>query len=456
MNGAWKLAFRNLLRHRRRNLVTGLAIALGYAGLAVLFGYAGFAERLLRTGAVYMQHRGHLAVYAKGGLRRAEAKPSAWALPPEAQEKIVAALRADSRVEMVGRYLLGGGIAGNGCKSYPIRAVGLEPDLEPRVIRHPETIALWGGAIGPTAGRAFFDAPGVEAPVALAPRLARYLGKAEAVSPAPQPPAAPGAGGALDCGAPDVAARISADPFVQLGARTQDGAFGATEVQAVGIFRAATTEEAKTAVQVPLEVLQRLYDTDRVTYVAGYLRDYRDSPAVERALASRLRDAGVEVSIYRFDDPVWNPFYEGTMAFVGAMVFFIVILVASVVAFSVLNATTLAVIERTREMGTLRSLGFTRGQLRGLFLREAALLTGFAIAAGAAIAVGAAALVEAADFRFEPPGSGTELRLQFTPSPAVLAGTALFFLALTLGAALVAVRRKARAPVAALLVEVAA
>jgi putative ABC transport system permease protein len=456
VTGAWGLALRNLRRHRRRNVVTVLAVALGYAGLAILFGYFGFAERLLRDSSVYMQHRGHLAVYAKDGLRRAESKPSEYALGPEVQEKIVAALRADPRVELVGRYLLGGGIAGNGCKSYPIRVVGIEPEVEPRVARHPAMVALWGEKIAPLAGRAFFEAPGVDAPIALAPRLARYLEKDRAISAAAPPAGAPGASGALDCGASDVAAQLSADPFVQLGVRTADGSFGAAEGQAVGVFRPSFTEEAKTGVQAPLEVVQRLFDTDRVTYVAAYLRDPRALAAVERDLAARLRAAGVEASIHRFDDPVANPFFVGTMVWVGAMVFFIVVLVANVVAFSVLNAMTLACVERAREMGTLRSLGFTRRQLRGLFLREATLLTGVAVAVGAALAVAIALAVKAADFRFEPPGSGTEIQLQFTPTPATLAGIAAFFLGLTLVATFVAVRRKAKTPVAALVAEVAA
>jgi putative ABC transport system permease protein len=452
VTGAWKLAYRNLRRHRRRNVVTGLAIALGYAGLAVLGGYAGWAERLIRTGSVYMQHRGHFAVYAKGGLKRAEAKPSAYALPPEAQEKIVTALQADPRVEYVGRYLVGSGIVGNGCKSYAMRAVGAEPDLERRLASHPEMIAIWGRATGPASGRPFFDAPGVEAPVAVAPRLARALEKVR-----PSPGGAPASAAApLDCGAPDVRQRLAADPFVQLGARTVDGSFGAVEAQVVGLYRPASTDEDKTALVAPIELLQRLYDTDRVTYVAAYLRDHRDLAAVERDLAGRLRAAGVEVSTHRFDDPVANPFYAGTMALLGALVLFIVLLVANVVAFSVLNAMTLAAIERAREMGTLRSLGFTRGQVRGLFLREAALLTVTSVLAGAALAAAAAVLVRVADVRFEPPGSGTQVHLQFMPAPEVFLGTAALFLVLTLAGTVIAVRRKARTPVAELVAEVAA
>ncbi|HET9554816.1 MAG TPA: FtsX-like permease family protein [Anaeromyxobacteraceae bacterium] len=453
MTGAWTLAARNLRRHLRRNLVTGLAIALGYAGLVILGGYALRIERLLRAGSVYGQHRGHVAVYAPGGLRGAEAKPSAYALPPEAQEAIAAALRADPRVELTGRYLAGGGIAGNGCQSFPFRAVGVEPDVERRDATHPELAALGGGEVRPRAGRFLFDVPGEESPVVLAPRLATYVGKRAAASgertgPPPE--------GALDCAAADLPRRIAADPIVQLGARTQDGSFGALEVRAVGLYAPATTEEDKTGLVAPLDLLQRLYDTDRVAWVAAYLRDHRDAPAVAADVRARLAAVGLQVDVYRYDDKVANPYLAGTMGFLGGLVLFIGLLVANVVAFSVLNAMTLAVLERTRELGTLRSLGFTRRQVSGLFLREAALLTAVAVAAGLALALAAAAVVRAADVRFEPPGMGGEIQLLFSPTPGLCAGAALLFLGLSLAATFVAVRRTTRARVAALIAEVAA
>jgi putative ABC transport system permease protein len=457
VTGAWALAFRNLRRHRRRNLVTALAVAVGYVGLAVLLGYAQYAERLLRTASVYMHHRGHLAIYAKDGLVRADAKPSAYALAPDAQEKIAAALRGDPRVAHVGRYLVGGGIAGNGCKSFPVRTVGLETDLEPRLASHPDLRAIWEDSGAALSGRTLWDAPGVDAPIVVGPRLARFLVKERPISAAAGAPGAARAGGdALDCAAPDVEERLSADPFVQLGARTQDGSFGALDGQAVGIFRAGTTEESKTGVVAPLALMQRLFDTDRVTYMAVYLHDHRHLAAVERDLAGRLAAAGVDVALYRYDDPVANPFFARSMEFIGAMVLFVGLLVANAVAFSVLNAMTLAVLERTREMGTLRALGLTRRGLRGLFLREAALLTALSAAAGAALSLAIAGLVRWSDFRFEPPGSGTPVPLQLLPSPGALVGVGVLFVLLALAATSVAVRRRARARVADLLAEVAA
>jgi putative ABC transport system permease protein len=453
MTGGWKLAARNLARHRRRNRVTGAAIALGYAGLVLLGGYAIRIERLLRTGSVYLQHRGHVAVYAKGGLARAEAKPSAYALAPAAQETIAAALGADPRVELVGRFLQGSGIAGNGCQSFPFRAVGVEPEVERRIRSHPEVLRSVADVIQPRAGRALPDAAEVENGVMTAVNLSRYLGKSDALSTRGGLPAPPGA---LDCKDPALPARLAADPFIQLAVRTYDGSFAATDAQIVGIFQAATTEADKTAVLAALPALQKLYDTDRVSYVAAFLRDHRETAAVARDLAARLAAAGLEVDVHTYDDRAANPYYVGTMGFLRALVGFIVVLVANVVGLSVLNAMTLTVIERTREMGTFRSLGFTRRELAGLFLREAVLLTIVSVAAGLAIALGVSGIVNGADVRFEPPGVGGRIRFLITPDALTCAAAAALFVVLSLVATYAAVRRKVRERVATLIAEVAA
>src|SRR5512133_413735 len=116
MTGGWRIAVRNLSRNRRRNLSTGLAIALGYAAVVLLGGYATRIEGLLRTASVYLQHVGHLSIYKPGGLARAAAKPSGYALSAAEQGTVAALLAADPRVEFSGRYLRAGGLAGNGCK----------------------------------------------------------------------------------------------------------------------------------------------------------------------------------------------------------------------------------------------------------------------------------------------------------------------------------------------------
>jgi len=453
VRGGWRIAVRSLGRNRRRNLVTGLAIAVGYAGLVALGGYGTRVERMLRMGVVYAQRNGHLAVYAPGGFERGESKPAAHALAPGQAARIEAALRDDPRVEFTGRYLVGGGIAGNGCRSFPFRATGVDLEAERRIFSHPEVLAVAGALARPREGRLLGEVDPASAPVMLGVRLARAMGKAPPPGGA-APPAAPPE--PLDCEAPDALARIRNDPFVQLAARTHDGAFGAADVWVAGLFQAFTTEVDKSAVTAGLELLQRVYDTDRVTYVAAFLRDHRAAPQVAARLEAALAAEGLRVEIRRYDDPEAYPYYAGSVGFLGALVGFIGLLVAGVVSLSVLNAMTLAVLERTRELGTLRALGFTRSELLRMLLREATILSGAALCAGLALGLAACAAVNAAGLEFEPPGVGGKIPLRLTPDLAVSVALGAALAALTLAATWVAVRRRTRAEVALLLSEVTA
>ncbi len=453
MNGAWRLAARNLSRNRRRNLVTGSAIALGYAGLLLLGGYSIRMERLMRTGSVYLERFGHLAVYTRGGLEKAKAKPAAYALSREAQDAIVSALRADPRVEIVERFLRGEGLAGNGCRTFPFDGLGVELDVERRLRSHPEVLAAAASLARPVAGRSLPDAAGEESPVSFSVGLGRHRLLKE---PAKGPGDVAATPAALDCSSPGVAARIGADPYVQLAGRALDGTFAAVDVRVVGLFQAATTDQDRSGLVAPLDLLQRLYGTDRATYVAAWLRDFRDTPAVVRDARAALASLGLDVSIHSYDDARANPYYVGTVGLIDAVVGFIGLLLASVVTLSVLNAMTLAILERTREIGTLRSIGFTRRQLLGVFLREASALAAIGVSAGLALALGAALAVRAGRVEFQPPGVGGNIRLDLMPSAAICAGAAALFLVLSLAATWLAVRRRVKERIASLVVEVAA
>ena len=179
MTGGWRLAVRNLGRNRRRNLSTGLAVALGYAAVVMLGGYAHFIDGLLRTGSVYLQGMGHVSIHRPGGLARAVAKPSGYSFTPDEQREIAAFLAADPRVELAGRYLRAGGLVGNGCKSASFLATGAELPVERRILGHAE-VRRWTPDHGrPVDGLPLFDAPEEEGlpPVALAFGLATTIKK---------------------------------------------------------------------------------------------------------------------------------------------------------------------------------------------------------------------------------------------------------------------------------------
>lgn len=446
MTGGWRIALRNLGRNRRRNLATGLAIALGYAAVVMLGGYATWVDGMLTANSVYLQHVGHVGVHKPGGLARAVAKPSGYALSAEEQRSILELLSGDPRVEFVGRYLRASGLAGNGCKSVPFNAIGVELAAERRIDSHPE-VRRWVRERGrPLEGVPLTEAGEEEPAVALAAGLATSLQKRPGAD-------ATGGAGPLDCAAP---AAARADPFIQLAAIDFDGAFDAIDARVTTIFRGPTYDEDNRAVTTSLETLQRLLATDAVTSISVYLRDRADAPDVALDLEGRLRDAGVAAEVRRYDDPEANAYYVGTMETVRVMVGFIGLLVIGVATLSVLNAMTLTILERTRELATFRSLGFTRRQVTGLFLREVTALTAAGVGGGLLLGLAAAAAVTAAGVRFVAVGMAGTVQLQILPSPVVCLVAAVTYFPLALGATWLAVRRRVGRPVAELLTAVTA
>lgn len=447
MTGGWRIAIRNLSRNRRRNLSTGLSIAFGYAAVVVLGGYATRIEGMLRTTSVYLQHVGHVAIYKPGGQQRATAKPSGYAFSAEEQRTIGDLLAADRRVEFAGRSLRASGLAGNGCKSVPFQASGVELEAERRILDHPD-VRRWAPELGrPVEGVPLTEAGTGEPAVALAVGLAATLGKHPSAGATPPP------GGALDCAS---AGAGQGDPIVQLAVLDFEGGFSALDARVAALYRAASYDEDNRLLTTGLETLQRLLATDRVTSISVYLRDFREARAVERDLAASLSRSGVVAELHRFDNPDSNPYYVGTIETLGVLVGFIGLLVIAVATLSVLNAMTLTVLERTQELATFRSLGFTRGQVTGLFLREATALTTAGLLAGLVLGLAAAAAVNGANIRFQAIGMAGSIQLLIVPSLVVCLGAAAAYFPLSLAATWIAVRRRVGQPVASLLTAITA
>jgi putative ABC transport system permease protein len=447
MSHGWRFAWRSLARNRRRNLATALAIALGYAGLVLMGGYASRIERFLRTSAVYLQHTGHVVVYRAQGLERVWVKPSQYSLPPDLQQVIVSALAADPRVEFTGRYLRGQGLAGNGCRTSPFLATGLDVDTEGRILAHPEVQAHVADFARPVRGRTLADARDIPDAIGVSLGLARLLQKPkvhdEFTSGAPLV--------VPECGTPRAAAQIASDANVQLAGLAYDGGLSAVDGEIVSLFHTASTETEDQTVVAPLETLQRLYATDTVTYVAAWLHEASDAAGVAADLRASLATRGIPASVYTYEDYDVNPYYVGSMQFIVSLVFFIGLLVVSVVVLGVFNATTLTVFERTREIGTFRALGYRRGQITALFLREVLLLSAVSIAGGIVLAYAVAFLVNAADIRFTPPGVPGSVQLLITPNATVCFDVAVALLPLSLLATWLVVRRRVRVRTADLL-----
>jgi putative ABC transport system permease protein len=232
---------------------------------------------------------------------------------------------------------------------------------------------------------------------------------------------------------------------------TFDNALGAVDGEVVNVFHTPSVDTEDQTVLTSLALLQRLYATEDVTFVAAFLHDAGDAEEVAADLRAGLRARGIPASVYTYLDYDVNPYYVGTMVFLRSLVTFIAILIVTVVVLGVVNAATLTVYERTRELGTFRALGYTRRQLARLLAQEMTLLSVVAIACGFVLAFSIAWIVNAADIRFSPPGVPGTVRLQITPNLAVAGLVAVAMLPLSLLATWAVARRRVRERVADLL-----
>jgi putative ABC transport system permease protein len=123
---------------------------------------------------------------------------------------------------------------------------------------------------------------------------------------------------------------------------------------------------------------------------------------------------------------------------------FLFTIVFIVVLMSITNTMTTSVLERTREIGTLRSLGMKRRKIMELFAVEGAMLGLFGCVAGLALTWLGTVAVRAANIRYIPPSSSDEVPLWVNFVPEMQLGSLLLLALVAMLAALLPARRAAR------------
>lgn len=437
MNASWRLALRNLLRNKRRNFATGMAIALGFAALLALGGYINRVEKYLRVYTIYTARTGHVVIYKKDGFEKFSVRPREYSLNPAEQAQIIDELAGMPGIEMHGGMLTGQGLVGNGCRTFPFLALGIDPQLEKKLREHP-LVARWtpsGGSF--TKGRGIWEYPDEVGAVAVADGLARILRKTKVYDefPAEHKPVL-----IADCLADNVSELIAGDANVQLAAGTWNGMMSALDGEIVTNYNTGVTETNNAAILTALPHLQKLYETDHVTFWSVWLTDADQTEAAADKIKKDLTAQGLSVDVYTWLDEDVAPMYSGTMSFLRVMVGFITFILATVVILSIFNASTMTVIERSQEIGMMRSLGYTRGQVRRLFVREVFCLTVIAAVVGSIGGTLGIVLVNSLGVIFRPPGIAGGIRLTLEPNTETIVAAVVLVFVLALSTTLLAVR----------------
>jgi len=407
----WHLAMKNLLRDKRRTVVTVVAVCTSILGLNLFWSYVRFIESMMAAIVIYRQGNGHIQVYKKGGINSLYAAPEKYSLGPADQEIIRGAATGLSGTVLVTPQMEGVGIIQGDTRSAIFLASGVVPndDEQLRRLGQQKVRILMDDQISGTR----LTANGERSLLATS-ALAQTL--------------------SLPAQAQNTEVQLSAVAF--------DGRLNAVEAPVSGRFSTAIEETENKSIKVPLSLLQELYRTKSVSRMAIVLSDRSQvEPAVGQLRRSLGRHAAdYEITTWR--SPSVGKLYDSVMGFLSVVFAFTGIIVIAIAVLAVLNTISTSVMERLREIGTLRAIGFGKQALAKLFAREAVVLAAIGGIGGSLFAVGVGFAISWAKLGVDLPRMSIPVPINLNPG---LFATLSLILVGSLLAALVtynAVRRR--------------
>lgn len=405
----WILAFRNLWRNPRRTFVTGIAMAIGFAGLSLFSGYVHRIDRTLAVGSIYTNHSGHVAIMKKDWIEKGLSKPRLYSLSEEEQTQIQAFFSPyQSEIAYQSPLFMGVGLISNGCRSVPFYLKGFSSELKKWTQSNAEFLRWNGDVPKQFPGKDYTYFSETDMPLMITESLARLLNKKTLYT---DPASVPRATISV-CNTTEGKAQLSQDPTVQLMTKTFDGGITAIDANLVGHYTLGFAFLEDMGIQGPLYLAQKLFDTKAVSrwLIYWHNSDFKENwKTVIRPLFEKQFPS---LEMLFFNEERLNPFYVGTLGFLQSLTIFFVIIAGVAVALAIINSLTISIIERSKEIGTLRSLGFTESKLAWLFGREMILLTLGSLAVGLIITEFVAVAINNSNFTFNPPGAAGSVKLE--------------------------------------------
>ncbi|MEO8500508.1 MAG: FtsX-like permease family protein [Vicinamibacteria bacterium] len=323
------VAFRNLLRARRRNALAGGTMALGTAALILGSGLSDGISRQLTDNLVAVQTGEIMVVKREEGFVRQNSPFDAYSrerIP--GGDAVIQAIEKRSRelgITQVAPYLHARGTAIASNRSTPAVVLGILPEREPELFK----------ALPPVKGAVLSGQP---EEVYVGEPVARIL-------------------------------RLGIGDSVSLLIQTPEGAMNSLDAVVCGIFRKGAPWYDNTFF-VPLSAARKLEDSPegvtniklRVRGSRSALRDART--ALTDLVASLSPGTSVESAeeAGRFSFSIIQA-NETSLAILSIFLF-------AAAAVGIVNAMLMSVHERTREIGTIRAMGMRREGVVRLFLLE--------------------------------------------------------------------------------------
>jgi putative ABC transport system permease protein len=362
----FKMALRNIIKNFRRSLFTAVAVGSAFAAISIFSGYIHNVYTGLSDQAVRGEGLGHLTIVKKGYFENGALDAKKYLLTADDLHRIGEVLRSEPGVELWTPRLAISGMITNGRSSTIFIGEGLVPSDEFRLRGdyRPDRGGTLNGR-NPTG-------------MAVASDLARLLG-------------------------------LSQGSNVVLFTTTFEGQANALDADIGSVYNTGITATNDKAVLVPLNFARRLVDTDGADRIRILLRRIDDTEEARGSLNIKLRSLGIPLEIRTWRE--LSSFYAHVKGLFDTIFIFIFCIVFVIVIMSVTNTMSMSVMERTREIGTLRALGMKRWHIVKLFAAEAMVLAALGSALGLVLTIAAGYAINAARLSYVPPSTSDTVPL---------------------------------------------
>ena len=377
----WAIAYRDLIRNRRRSILTLLAVALGMMVLIMMSGFiAGAFSGALRDNI--RLNTGHLQLRADSYEIEKLSLLSRDLL--QDSEALVGQAEALNEVQSAAPILWTSGILSTIRESTGLKVTGIDPtDAYHAPIRE-----------GIVQG-AYFT-PDRRGELLLGKRLADDM-------------------------------NITVGQRVSLAVGNANGQPEEAIFTVVGLFNTGIPSFDQNTVIMPLARAQAFTGTgSRTSSIIVMLNDREDTEKV----AAALQAPGIKILTWRDLNSILLESVEFAIAFYYVIYFIVILVVAVLIA----NTLLMSVFERTREMGILAALGMKRRQVMLLFLFEAAILALAGIVAGLVLGFAVVAYMGQVGLSFSEDAMasvegfayGSKLYAEFDPGQAIIISLFMF------------------------------
>jgi putative ABC transport system permease protein len=405
------LAIRNLLRNRRRSLTTLLAMVIGACSILLFGGYSRNITYGLQTG--YVQRSGHLQIQHKDFFLYGSGNPAAYGIAD--YRRIIDAVKKDAvlapMLTVVTPTLQISGIAGNFDAGVSRTVVG-----SGTVVAEQNRMREWNDYRFPLSWKPMALTGTSEDSAVIGIGVARVLRLCGPLSipNCPQPPAKKDSGGAAT---PDDILALAAlekaekpagsDTRVEMLAASLKGAPNVAGLNVVKAESQGMKEFDDIYIGLHLAQAQKLIYGNAppaVTSIVLQLHHTSQIPAARERLSQLLANEFKDAELSVQDFATLNPWYGQSLAMFGTIFAFIAVLIGAIVLFTVGNTMSMAVVERTVEIGTLRAMGLRRSGIRRLFVCEGLLLGVIGAVLGVSISIALSVAINHSGLTWTPPG----------------------------------------------------